>query len=90
MLHNTVCNHIARVYDVLVSGLEVDLVNQTFAGQGQEAAAGCLCIAPVGEGLFDVSVLLWWMWHGCWLTIFRFTLGINFNPCPVHASNAFR
>lgn len=51
MLHHSVCYNVGRVDDVFIVGFEVDLVDQTFAAEGQEAAAGDERVTPVGEAL---------------------------------------
>ena len=47
MLHHRICDHIARVDNVFIAGLEVYLVNEAFAGESEEAAAGDVCVTPV-------------------------------------------
>jgi hypothetical protein len=51
MLLHAVCDQIARVYDVLLSGLEGDLVDLTFAAQSEQAAASGVSVTPVGDAL---------------------------------------
>ena len=51
MLHDAVSNDVARMDNVFVPGLEVDLVQKAFAAEGQEAATGDGGAAPVVEAL---------------------------------------
>ena len=47
MLHYRISDHVARVDDVFVAGLEVYLMDEAFAGEGEEAAAGDVRVTPV-------------------------------------------
>jgi hypothetical protein len=51
VLLHAVCDQVARVYDVLLPGLEGDLVDLTFATQGEQATAGGVSVTPVGDAL---------------------------------------
>lgn len=51
MLLHAVCDQVAGVYDVLLAGLEGDLVDLSFATQGKEAAAGGVSVTPVSNAL---------------------------------------
>jgi hypothetical protein len=51
MLLHAVCDQVARVYDVLLAGLEGDLVDLAFAAQGEQATASGVSITPVGDAL---------------------------------------
>ena len=51
MLLHAVCNQVARVYNVLLSGLEGDLVDLAFAAQGEKTTASGVSVTPVGDAL---------------------------------------
>jgi len=46
------------MYDVLLSGLEGDLVNLAFATQGEESTASGVSVTPVGNAL---NLLAWFV-----------------------------
>ena len=48
MLHHAVGDQVARVDHVLITGLEVDLVDLTTSGQGEQSSAGDERVTPVG------------------------------------------
>jgi hypothetical protein len=46
-----VCDQVAGMYDVLLAGLEGDLVNLTFAAQREKATTSSMSVTPVGNAL---------------------------------------
>ena len=57
MLLHAVCDQIAGMYDVLLAGLEGNLVDLAFATQGKQATTGSVSVTPVGDALHK-SVLI--------------------------------
>ena len=76
------------MYDVLLAGLESDLVDLTFATQGKEATTSSMSVAPVGNALIQ-SALVQSNLSCLSLTMLVFTRGDRLNVCPVHANSAF-
>ena len=55
MLHYAVGDDVAGMYDVLVVCFKVDLVDEAFAAEGKESAAGDERVTPLGETLALIS-----------------------------------
>ena len=88
MLLHAVCNQVARVYNVLLSGLEGDLVDLAFAAQGEKTTASGVSVTPVGNALIQSALVHSdFIFHS--LTMLVFTRGDRLNVCPVHANSAF-
>jgi hypothetical protein len=51
MLLHAVGDQVARMYDVLLPGLEGDLVDLAFTAQGEQATASGVSVTPVGNAL---------------------------------------
>lgn len=51
MLLHAVCDQVARMYDVLLSSLEGDLVDLAFTAQGEQTTASGVSVTPVGDAL---------------------------------------
>ena len=88
MLLHAVCDQIAGMYDVLLAGLESDLMDLTLATQGKEATTGSVSVAPVSNALIQSALVhSEFIFHS--LTMLVFTRGDRLNVCPVHANSAF-
>jgi len=51
MLLHAVCDQVARMYDVLLAGLEGDLMDLAFTAQSEQATASGVSVTPVGDTL---------------------------------------
>lgn len=76
------------MYDVLLAGLESDLVDLTFATQGKETTTSSVSVTPVGDALIQ-SALVRSDSSLISLTMLVFTRGDRLSVCPVHANSAF-
>lgn len=57
VLLHAICDQVARVYDVLLAGLESDLVDLTFATQGKETTTSSVGVTPVGNALIQSALI---------------------------------
>jgi hypothetical protein len=51
MLLHAVCDQVARMYDVLLAGLEGDLMDLAFTAQSEQTTASGVSVTPVGDAL---------------------------------------
>ena len=65
MLLHAVCDQVARMYDVLLSSLEGDLVDLAFTAQGEQTTASGVSVTPVGDALDLLAQSNSLPWHIC-------------------------